>query len=93
MRIVYTHIIKTGATPRKGKGNQMKKFETGRTYTMRSACDHECIWSYKVTNRTAQTVTLMDDHGKQSKCRISMDNSGELVRPLGRYSMAPILRA
>lgn len=79
-------------TPRKGKGNEMK-FETGRTYTMRSACDHECTWSYKVTARTAQTVTLMDEHGKATKCRIINDNGREFVRPLGRYSMCPILRA
>lgn len=75
----------------------MTKFETGKTYTMRSACDHECVWAYTVTARTAATITLADEAGKITKCRIikaisEMDNR-ECVRPLGAYSMAPILRA
>lgn len=75
----------------------MTKFETGKTYTMRSACDHECVWAYTVTARTAATITLADEAGKIIKCRIikaisEMDNR-ECVRPLGTYSMSPILRA
>lgn len=74
----------------------MKKFEVGKTYTMRSACDHDCVWSYIVTARTAQTVTLSD--GKKTlKCRVSKKYSeyrgAETVFPLGQYSMAPILSA
>lgn len=75
----------------------MKKFETGKTYTMRSICDHECVWAYKVKARTATMITLVDEKGMELKCRIikalsEMDNR-EAVRPLGSYSMAPILRA
>ena len=75
----------------------MKRFEEGKRYEMRSICDHECIWSYTVKARTAQTVTLIDEKGKELKCRIikaisEMDNR-EAVRPLGTYSMAPTLRA
>lgn len=69
------------------------KFETGKTYNMRSICDHECVWSFKVTARTAQTITLKDERGQVTKCRISTENGREFVRPLGRYSMCPILRA
>ena len=74
----------------------MKTFEIGKTYTMRSACDHECVWIYTVTARTAQTITITD--GKESKrCRISKQTSqfrnAEAIRPLGEYSMAPILSA
>lgn len=74
----------------------MKKFEIGKTYTMRSACDHECVWSYTVTARTASTVTLTD--GKETiKCRISKKFSeyrnAETVLPLGNYSMCPMLSA
>lgn len=75
----------------------MKQFETGKTYTMRSACDHNCVWSYTVTARTAATVTLTDDQGKVAKCRINGQvsewNKAETVYPLGRYSMAPTLSA
>lgn len=74
----------------------MKKFETGKTYTMRSACMHDCTWSYTVTKRTAQTVTITD--GKATKtCRIckqvSQYRDAETIYPLGQYSMAPSLTA
>ena len=74
----------------------MKKFEVGQTYTMRSACMHDCVWTYTVTKRTTQTVTITD--GKQVKtCRISKAVSqcrdAESIFPLGQYSMAPTLSA
>lgn len=74
----------------------MKKFEVGKEYSMRSICDHECVWTYAVTARTAKTVTITD--GKQvQKCRISQKVSvyrgAETVYPLGQYSMAPSLTA
>lgn len=75
----------------------MTKFEEGKRYEMRSACDHECVWSYTVKARTEATITLVDDFGKVVKCRINKQTSGyfnrEAVRPLGSYSMAPILLA
>ena len=81
----------------KKEGKTMTKFETGKTYTMRSACNHECVWAYTVTARAAATITLTDETGKTTKCRIikalsEMDNR-ESVNPLGTYSMSPILRA
>lgn len=75
----------------------MKKFEIGKTYSMRSACDHNCIWTFTVAKRTACTVTLVDvDTNKTRNCRISKiysNNNSEAVLPLGNYSMAPVLRA
>lgn len=38
----------------------MIKFKVGCYYVMRSPCDHECIWVYKVISRTAKTITLYD---------------------------------
>ena len=74
----------------------MKKFEIGKTYSMNSACMHDCVWSYTVTARTAQTITLNDGE-KVIRCRINKGLSeyrgAESVYPLGRYSMAPILSA
>lgn len=74
----------------------MKKFEIGQTYSMRSICDHNCVWTYTVTKRTAQTITITD--GKETKtCRISKKYSeyrnAETILPLGQYSMAPMLTA
>lgn len=83
-------------TPKKQEDRKMKKFEVGKTYSMRSICNHECVWTYTVIARTAATITITD--GKETKtCRInkvisSYDNK-EAVLPLGRYSMCPILRA
>lgn len=75
----------------------MKKFETGKRYEMRSICDHNCVWSYTVIARTSAMVTLKDDKGQETKCRVNKQvsewNNAETVYPLGRYSMAPALRA
>jgi len=75
----------------------MRKFEIGKEYSMRSACDHECVWTYTVIDRTEKTITLKDDSGKIIKRGISKQTSeylkAEAVRPLGSYSMAPILVA
>lgn len=74
----------------------MTKFEIGKTYSMRSICDHNCVWSYKVINRTACTISFYD--GKKTVCcrivkRDSAWNKAETVYPLGQYSMAPSLCA
>lgn len=73
----------------------MTKFEIGKAYTMTSICDHNCVWSYTVIARTASTVTLKDEYGKVTKCRISKvySRNSETVLPLGNYSMCPMLRA
>ena len=74
----------------------MKKFEIGKTYSMNSACMHDCVWTYTVTARTAQTVTLTDGN-ETIRCRINKEiteyRGAESIFPLGRYSMAPILSA
>lgn len=74
----------------------MKKFEIGKSYKMHSPCDHNCIWSYIVVGRTAATITISD--GKEKKtCRINKLTSeyrqAESIKPLGSYSMNPILSA
>lgn len=69
------------------------KFIVGRKYYMRSACNYDCMWKYTVVDRTAKTVTLEDDNGKMIKCRLSEYDGAERCKPLGSYSMAPVLRA
>lgn len=74
----------------------MRKFEVGREYSMSSVCDHNCIWTYTVLERTAATITITD--GKETKkCRVikalSEYRGAESLYPLGKYSMAPILSA
>ena len=75
---------------------KMRKFELNKTYKMRSICDHECIWTYEVIERTAQTITITDGK-KVQKCRVAKKESewcgAERIYPLGKYSMAPALEA
>lgn len=74
----------------------MKMFEVGKTYSMCSPCMQDCIWTYTITKRTAQTITITD--GDQTKtCRVSKMSSqyrgAETIYPLGQYSMCPSLSA
>lgn len=75
----------------------MKTFEIGKTYTTRSAGDHNCIWSFTITARTAATVTAVDDQGAEKKYRINKRltacRDAETILPLGNYSMCPVLSA
>lgn len=74
----------------------MKKFEVGKKYSMRSICDHNCVWEYTVIKRTACTITLEGKEGVKTY-RISKGYSeyrkAETLFPLGQYSMCPILSA
>ncbi len=67
----------------------MQAFQINQTYQTRSACDHNCIFSITVIARTAKTVKTAD--GKTF--RIGTYEGVEFVRPMGNYSMAPIIRA
>ena len=67
----------------------MNEFKTGQTYSTRSICDHECIFSETITSRTAKTVTTAS--GKTF--RLFVRGTAEAFRPLGNYSMCPVLTA
>lgn len=67
----------------------MTKFETGKTYTTRSICDHNCIISVTVERRTPKTIVTTE--GK--RLRVGEYDGSEYVKPWGSYSMAPIVRA
>ena len=43
----------------------MTKFEIGKTYSTRSICDQNCVWTYKVIARTDKTITVTD--GRETK--------------------------
>ena len=75
--------------------NSIKVFEVGKSYSMRSACDCECVWTYKVIKRTKSTITIKSNRGEVLRCRVKVSDifGAECCQPLGRYSMSPILRA
>jgi hypothetical protein len=69
------------------------KFQVGATYSCRSACDYDCVWTFTVTKRTAKFLTILGTDG-EVRVGIRLDYQGnEIVSPFGRYSMSPILRA
>lgn len=82
---------------------RIKQFEVGKIYSMRSICDSNCVWAYKVIKRTACTVTLQEVPKAGAvrtnviNCRISKSDTefykAEAVSPLGKYSMSPTLTA
>lgn len=71
----------------------MKKFEVGPTYEMRSVCDHNCVWLGTVLKRTDKFVTMyIPGHG-DVRGKVTVHDGVETLLPLGRYSMAPMMRA
>ena len=82
----------------------MKRFEVGKNYRMVSPCDTNCAWYYTVTKRTAKTVTLLDFDKKETIVRrvaemkafdrvTGVERGEEYCKPLGDFSMCPILWA
>jgi hypothetical protein len=67
----------------------MEKFESGKTYSTRSICDHNCIIRVTVARRTAKTIVTSE--GKTF--RIGLYDDVEYVMPWGRYSMSPMVSA
>lgn len=92
------HDAATSCEPqRKGKTmtNAVQKFQIGKTYSTRAACDWDTIYSWTVIARTTKTVTLKDRHGEISKRGVKADYDGtsEACYPDGKYSMCPVIKA
>jgi hypothetical protein len=68
----------------------MKKFEVGKKYFAVSVCDSECRWEFVIEKRTAKSLWI---NGERFKIHAHYDGVTEMIYPLGRYSMAPILNA
>ncbi len=72
---------------------EIKTFKTGKTYSTRSICDHECIFSVTIAKRTKATVTTTDGKRFGIAKNETKWNNAETIFPHGRYSMAPAIRA
>lgn len=70
-----------------------KAFVVGQTYSCRSIGDHECIYTFTITRRTAHTVWLKERGETEVARRVFTFDGFEAVKPYGSYSMAPILRS
>lgn len=76
---------------------EIKKFEVGKHYSCRSACNQDCVWTFVIVARTEKTIVLQDRNGAHKTCRVNQKMAErfgyESVFPLGRYSMCPVLSA
>jgi hypothetical protein len=71
----------------------MKQFKAGSDYEVRSICDHNCIFKFKVIKRTAKSIWITERSEPVKRKSIYIYNSEECVKPHGSFSMAPILGA
>ena len=68
-------------------------FAVGNTYACRSFGDHNCVWTFTVTARTARFVTLSDSDGKTVRVGVRVWNGVESCSPFGTFSLSPVLTA
>lgn len=70
------------------------QFQVGKTYTTRSACDYDCIFSFTVVARTDKNITIVGDLlDKPVRRKVRVYGAQESVMPYGSYSMAPVISA
>jgi len=70
----------------------MPKFEAGDVYHKRSICDSDCIFKFEVISRTEKRIKLKTMEGIVTK-KIYQLEEFELVYPLGKYSLCPVIRS
>lgn len=68
----------------------MGKFVAGAMYQGRLIGDADSVIRLTVSKRTEKTITTSE--GKSLRVALTHDGC-EFVRPCGRYSMSPIIRA
>lgn len=72
------------------------RFEVGRSYSVRSYCDHDTVFTFTVVKRTAKFITVRDRFGDERRVGVKvdhLDNGREWALPCGNYSMAPAISA
>ena len=81
-------------TQLRGRIGAFQKFTVGATYSARSFCDYDCVWTFTVIARTARFITIIQE-GETTPKRVGVRtwNGVESASPLGTYSMAPVLSA
>ena len=68
------------------------KFEVGKTYYDRSACDWDTIYAFKVVARTEKQLTI-EEHGETYRRGIYVYDGVEQCKPHGTYSMCSVISA
>ena len=68
-------------------------FEVGKTYSARSACNYDCVWTFEVIKRTAKFITLHEEGGDTMRVGVRSHDGEEWASPFGTYSMSPVISA
>lgn len=71
--------------------NNIVKFEVGKSYYYRFACNTDTVVTVTVIKRTAKTITIDDDGEKLTRKIYILDGSEHVA--IAHYSMAPTLDA
>lgn len=84
------YIIKAqtrNTTPPQKGHDTMRKFEIGKTYTIRCFGDHELTETWEVVSRTAKTLTIREPWEGTKKVRIKTNEEGEYANISSGFSM------
>ena len=81
-----------GINPETKNTKMTNTIQAGQVLKARSVCDWDCIFSVEVIERKGSFVTVKAQ-GNVSRKKVMIDDQGECVFALGKYSMAPIFRA
>lgn len=65
----------------------MRKFEIGKSYTIRCFGDHELTETWEVVSRTAKTLTIREPWEGTKKVRIKTNEEGEYANISSGFSM------
>lgn len=72
----------------------MAKFQENTKYKTRFISDADSTLVVKVYTVSEKSVAIMvEGEGHSRRCKIHNDGETDFIYPLGRYSMAPIIRA
>ena len=71
--------------------NNIVKFEVGKSYYYRFACNYDTVVTVTVVKRTAKTITIIDDGEKLTRKIYILDGAEHVA--IAHYSMAPTLDA
>lgn len=72
--------------------NELQTFQVGTTYTCRSMCNYDTIFSYRVVKRTAKFITVQDAWDTR-RVGVKVRDDVEYALPDGLYSMCPVIYA
>ena len=68
-------------------------FQIGQSYSARSASDHNTIYRWVVTKRTAKFITVETKWGDIARVGVQVWDGVERAEPFGRYSFSPTIFA